>query len=131
MNEESIFSEALQKPTPEGRAAFLDEACAGDAELRRGVELLLRAHERAGPFLQEPAAGTVATVDEPIRESPGTVVGPYKLLERKRSANHRGPQCVAGVGDCRVASARTNHWQAGIRWSRVDLAAVLPRLPFR
>jgi serine/threonine protein kinase/tetratricopeptide (TPR) repeat protein len=81
MNEESLFIEALQKPTPEGRAAFLDEACAGDAELRRGVELLLRAHERAGPFLQEPAAGTVATVDEPIRESPGTVVGPYKLLE--------------------------------------------------
>jgi hypothetical protein len=33
--------------------------------------------------------------------------------KRKRSANHRGPQCVAGEEDCRVASARTNRWRGG------------------
>jgi serine/threonine protein kinase len=50
--------------------------------LRRSVELLLRAHERAGPFLQGHVAGTDATVDDPIHEAPGTVIGPYQLLEQ-------------------------------------------------
>ena len=82
MNDESIFSEALQRPTPEARAAFLDAACAGDAALRRAVEVLLRAHERAGAFLEAKDAGPGATVDEPVTERPGTVIGPYKLLEQ-------------------------------------------------
>jgi WD40 repeat protein/serine/threonine protein kinase len=82
MNEESLFIEALLKPTPEARAAFLDAACADDAALRRAVELLLRAHERAGPFLRDPAAAAASTVDAPTREGPGTVVGPYRLLEQ-------------------------------------------------
>ena len=38
MNEESIFLEALQKPTPEDRAVFLDIACEDNAELRRSVD---------------------------------------------------------------------------------------------
>jgi serine/threonine protein kinase len=33
--------------------------------------------------LQEPSAGPAATIDEPeITERPGTVIGPYKLLEQ-------------------------------------------------
>src|SRR5439155_17326627 len=81
MNEESIFFEALQKPTPEARAAFLDVACADNPELRCGVDLLLKAHERAGHFLDN-GADLGATLDEPIREAPGAVIGPYKLLEQ-------------------------------------------------
>jgi hypothetical protein len=42
-----IFTEALKHPVAE-RGAFLDRACAGDAELRRKVEALLRAYERLG-----------------------------------------------------------------------------------
>jgi hypothetical protein len=42
MSEEAIFLEALQRHTPEERAVFLEAACAGNAELRRGVELLPR-----------------------------------------------------------------------------------------
>jgi tetratricopeptide (TPR) repeat protein len=83
MNEESIFSEALQRPTPEARAAFLDAACAGDAALRRAVEMLLRAHERAGDFLGAKDTGPGATVAEPpFTECPGTRIGPYQLLEQ-------------------------------------------------
>jgi hypothetical protein len=37
MNEEAIFLAALDKD-PTDRAAFLDEACAGDTTLRGGVE---------------------------------------------------------------------------------------------
>jgi hypothetical protein len=48
-----IFTEALKHPVAE-RAAFLDRACAGDAELRRKVEALLRAYERLGDFMETP-----------------------------------------------------------------------------
>jgi WD40 repeat protein/serine/threonine protein kinase len=82
VNEESIFAAALGKaPTPE-RGAFLDEACAGDANLRAAVEALLYAHDHPDRFLDAPSAGLLATVDEPVREGPGTVIGPYKLLEQ-------------------------------------------------
>jgi serine/threonine protein kinase/tetratricopeptide (TPR) repeat protein len=80
MSEETIFLEVLQKPTPAERGAFLDEACAGDAELRRGVERLLRAHQRAGQFLQG-LPDVTSTTPPTAWESPGTVIGPYRLLE--------------------------------------------------
>lgn len=46
-----IFEAALER---EGsvRAAFLDEACAGDAALRAEVEELITSHERAGSFMR-------------------------------------------------------------------------------
>jgi serine/threonine protein kinase/tetratricopeptide (TPR) repeat protein len=80
----SLLGEALEHSSPEERAAFLDKACAGDAGRRALVEELLRAHQAAGNFLQgnRPRAEPVATVDEPLREGPGVVIGPYKLLEQ-------------------------------------------------
>jgi serine/threonine protein kinase/WD40 repeat protein len=54
MNEETLFHLAREKPTGE-RAAFLDEACAGDAALRQRMEMLLRAHDASGSFLERPA----------------------------------------------------------------------------
>ena len=50
MNERAIFMEALDRDTPTERAAYLDEACAGDPALRERVEALLRSHEAAGDF---------------------------------------------------------------------------------
>jgi tetratricopeptide (TPR) repeat protein/serine/threonine protein kinase len=82
MNEREIFIAVLQKDTPAERHAYLDEACRGDEALRRSVEGLLDAHERAGGFLESPAPNLAATVDDPVSERPGTVVGPYKLLEQ-------------------------------------------------
>ena len=80
MNEETLFAEALGKQGA-ARAAYLDEHCKGDVELRQRLEGLLRAHDHPDPFLE--AAAPVATVDEsPVREQPGTVIGPYKLLEQ-------------------------------------------------
>ena len=52
--EESIFAQASEKKTPEERAAFLDQACAGDPELRKSVESLLAAYDE-GEFLESPA----------------------------------------------------------------------------
>jgi serine/threonine protein kinase/Flp pilus assembly protein TadD len=81
VDEEAIFAAALECPTAEARRAYLKQACAGDAKLQALVEELLQAHDYPDSFLQAPAANLVATVDDPIRERPGTVVGPYKLLE--------------------------------------------------
>jgi hypothetical protein len=80
----SLFCGALERSSPGERAAYLDAACGPDAGLRARVEALLRAHEQAGGFLRDqPEVGDPgATVDEPVRERPGTVIGPYKLLEQ-------------------------------------------------
>src|SRR3989440_8716293 len=81
MEEQSIFIEALEKEDPAERAAFLDRTCAADLALRQRVERLLQRHEQPGSFLESPAPNLVATVGEPVRERPGTVIGPYKLLQ--------------------------------------------------
>ena len=80
--ERSIFIAALQRENAADRAAFLDEACGGNTDLRREVEGLLREFEQLGSFLESPARGPDATVDEPVGAGPGTVIGPYKLLEQ-------------------------------------------------
>src|SRR5580698_383673 len=77
----TIFSAARRLPMGQ-RDAFLAQACAGDAALRRRVEDLLRASEEAGLFLQSPAAkGTIRLVLEPA-EKPGDQIGRYKLLQQ-------------------------------------------------
>jgi len=83
MTSDTIFAEAIAIETEQQRAAFLDEACGSDPELRREVERLVCDHFRAGAFLERPAAQFCATVDEPtLSEAPGTVIGPYKLMEQ-------------------------------------------------
>src|SRR5262245_10867567 len=82
MNEEAIFAAALEVGEPAAQAAFLDQACAGDAELRRRVEALLLAQRNPDSFLDAPGPGYLPTIDDPPRERPGAVIGPYKLLEQ-------------------------------------------------
>jgi hypothetical protein len=52
-----IFQGALDQPAA-ARDAWLDEACAGDADLRREARALLAAHDTAGDFLDQPAQVT-------------------------------------------------------------------------
>jgi serine/threonine protein kinase/Flp pilus assembly protein TadD len=83
MNEEEIFHQALTRGSPEERAAYLEQACAGDPALRASVEALLRANAGASGFLDPPAPERAATVEEqPANERPGASIGPYKLIER-------------------------------------------------
>src|SRR5262245_41521056 len=74
----AIFHAAVENIKPDRWAAYLDEACGADAELRRQVEILLRAHLQDNSLLDAPPA---QTVDEPMAERPGAMIGPYKLLE--------------------------------------------------
>jgi serine/threonine protein kinase len=80
---ETIFAEAIEIGSPEDRRVFLDEACQGDSELRQTVEKLVGHHFRAGSFLEAPALDMAATADgHGLTEHPGTVIGPYKLLQQ-------------------------------------------------
>jgi serine/threonine protein kinase/tetratricopeptide (TPR) repeat protein len=82
MIEEEIFHQALALSRTEERTAYLEQACAGNPALRASVEALLRANAGAGGFMDQPAPALVATLAESVREGPGTVIGPYKLLEQ-------------------------------------------------
>ena len=78
----ALFSKALEGQTAAEQAAFLDQIGPGDAALRARLEELLQAHREAGGFLQEPSACQAATLDaSPVQEQPGSLIGPYQLLE--------------------------------------------------
>jgi eukaryotic-like serine/threonine-protein kinase len=79
---ESILAAAVELGSEAERRQFVERACAGDAELRRRVEELIDNHFRAGHFLASLAPRSVATVEELVRERPGSVIGPYKLMEQ-------------------------------------------------
>jgi len=82
MNEESIFTQALELQGRPEQRDFLAQACHGDVNLLHNVESLLHAHAR-GAFLEAPLPGIAATLDMPtLPEPPGTQIGPYKLREQ-------------------------------------------------
>jgi hypothetical protein len=55
-SEEAVFEATLQQP-PDQRAAYIKSACGEYAQLRQSVQVLLRAHEKAGGFLNHPPLG--------------------------------------------------------------------------
>src|SRR6516162_2917696 len=77
----SIFLEAIEKQAPAQWPAFLGQACGGDTALRAEVERLLRARSELGSFHEAPRVAPALTVDQPVAETPGTRIGPYKLLQ--------------------------------------------------
>ena len=77
---ESLFFAAMARPTSDERAAYLDEACRGDEELRAKLERMLTA--KAAGFLDAPPEDLDTTVHCPLSECVGTQIGPYKLLQQ-------------------------------------------------
>src|SRR6516225_4045371 len=81
-NNEAIFHAARDLPDPDRRREYVREACGGDEARIAHLEALLAAADGPDSLLDQPAAGTpVVTTDLPTTESPGTLIGPYKLLE--------------------------------------------------
>ena len=96
-SEKAIFATALKCGTAAGRAAYLDEACAGDPALRERLEELLRPIDAAATWVDpafvrahaaprpEQIAATVET-DSPQGVAPGEVsgtrIGRYKLIQQ-------------------------------------------------
>src|SRR5436190_14645222 len=79
-----IFFEALEKYTPQERAAFLDGACGTNPVQRAKVEALLADHFQQDAFMKDPAveAPPLSSPEPPPPESPAQVLGRYKLLEK-------------------------------------------------
>src|SRR5947207_2729118 len=77
----AIFLEALDCKGADEMIRFLEQACGSDAAVRLLVEELRRGPVDAGAFLGGVEKQEV-TCDQPIAERPGTVIGPYKLLEQ-------------------------------------------------
>jgi hypothetical protein len=61
-----IFSQVQEMP-PENRAAFLDEVCKDDEELRSEVDAFLESNENIGDFIEIPALEVAAKI---TRSSP-------------------------------------------------------------
>ena len=74
-----VYHAALTR-RPEDRDAFLTDACAGDEELRREVESLLRYESRSPGFLEIPAAATIEPGLGAISQMLGRDFGSYRLL---------------------------------------------------
>src|SRR4051794_28442391 len=80
---EALFQQAADLD-PLGRAAFLDERCAADPDLRAAVDELLHFHEKArtarGPWLS-PAPDAYADLLPPSAAVPATI-GRYSIVRR-------------------------------------------------
>jgi len=82
-NNEAIFHAARDFPDPDRRREYVREACGGDETRIAHVEALLAAADAPDSLLDRPAGSpAVATINQPTAEGPGTVIGPYKLLEQ-------------------------------------------------
>src|SRR5215831_17452893 len=82
LDEEAIFHAARHLEDIDARARYLEEVCGPDNELRARVEALLHVHEEDQCFLNSSVDGPASAIDESITERPGTVIGPYKLVEQ-------------------------------------------------
>ena len=80
-----VFLAVLALTSAEEQNRYLDQACRDKPELRQRVEILLREHQRAGSFLEEPARlspGPTVVVNAPVTEKAGDSIGRYKLLQQ-------------------------------------------------
>src|SRR6266567_392736 len=93
---DEILQGALEL-APEGRAAFLDEACAGDEALRQKVESLLAAAQQMDGFMEERISRVAGEllVDEQGSAKAGQMIGYYKIV---------GPLDKGGMGEVYLAT---------------------------
>lgn len=77
---EDLYHQAAATAPPL-RAAFLDQACAGDPELRREVESLLAHDASSGAdFFDRPIMEFAAPALAAATFAPGSAIGPYRIL---------------------------------------------------
>src|SRR5437016_156770 len=76
-----IYGLALERRADE-RAAFLDEACAGDLSLRAEVDSLIEYHEQAEYFLESPRIEDAVRLLINDRKEKKEIEGTIALLEQ-------------------------------------------------
>jgi serine/threonine protein kinase len=80
---EALFHDAVELD-PHERAAFLDERCDGDPELRSEVESLLHSSDRTSGFLNKPILDVVKEIANgpPPTIVPGAQLGRYRIISK-------------------------------------------------
>ena len=86
------------------RAAYLDQACAGDNALRLKIEALLRVHDDVGDFLESPAEAAAP------RTNPAAPSGPRGTMLRQSRSRRKTRRAIGryklrekiGEGGCGV-----------------------------
>ena len=104
---------------PAQRDAFVAQACGDDEELRLEVVSLLAAHDRAGDFLDRPAAEQLAAVNAPasLTGRLATALAGRYQLEREIG---RG-----GMATVHLARDLRHHRRVAIKVLREELAAAV------
>jgi serine/threonine protein kinase/tetratricopeptide (TPR) repeat protein len=83
IDEKAVFNACRQIGDADARQEYLRLACGDDVNALGRIRQLLRVHDQAGSFLESPAGPSLApAISERPRESVGSVVGPYRLLEQ-------------------------------------------------
>jgi eukaryotic-like serine/threonine-protein kinase len=93
---ERLYHSTLEKDATE-RAAFLDEACAGDESLRREVESLLSYEGQSRNFIESPAVEVTAKL---IAEQQGATVASGQTINQYRITSRLG---TGGMGEVFLA----------------------------
>ena len=78
---DELFHAACERPASE-RAAFLDEACGDDAELRRLVDELLALDDKVGDAVGEAVRGAAAGFDADGGAMLGSRIGPFRVVRQ-------------------------------------------------
>src|SRR5437879_1730146 len=83
-HEEQLFAEAIKRRPGAERNGFLDRACAKNQALRQRLDVLLSVHESAAPEMDPVFAADGGASGKPLadEEAVGTLIGPYKILEK-------------------------------------------------
>jgi WD40 repeat protein/serine/threonine protein kinase/tetratricopeptide (TPR) repeat protein len=76
-----LFEKIVDRPAAEWEALLM-EACPDDAEVRSQVMTLLKAHAESEGVLDRAAQAEFSPELLGPMEKPGTIIGPYKLLEQ-------------------------------------------------
>ena len=107
MTEEELFHAALAKP-PAERAAFLDQACSGNAPLRAAVKALLAAHEAPGSLLNLPPNPPGA---HPLEGDLAATLDSGVAAEREHAATGEHVSSSDGARDARPLQTATTDYR--------------------